>query len=69
MGVRGGVASYPPHWQLHGPAGGTKSFWSVTEKGQAFGKNVVSPESPRETQPHWFSAKGEELLRVMGVLE
>ena len=50
-------------------AGGTKSFWSVTEKGQAFGKNVVSPESPRETQPHWFSAKGEELLRVMGVLE
>lgn len=50
-------------------AGGTKSFWSVTEKGQAFGKNVVHPENPRETQPHWFSAKGEELLRVMGVLE
>ena len=50
-------------------AGGTKSFWSVTEKGQAFGKNVVSPESPRETRPHWFSAKGEEPLRVMGVLE
>lgn len=50
-------------------SGTAKSFWSVTEKGQAFGKNVVSPESPRETQPHWFSAKGEELLRVMGVLE
>ena len=50
-------------------AGGTKSFWSVTEKGLAFGKNVSSPENPRETQPHWFSAKGEELLRVMGVLE
>ena len=50
-------------------AGGTKSFWSVTEKGLAFGKNVSSPENPRETQPHWFSRKGEELLRVMGVLE
>ena len=49
--------------------GATKSFWSVTEKGQAFGKNVSSPENPRETQPHWFSRKGEELLRVMGVQE
>lgn len=49
--------------------GATKSFWSITEKGQAFGKNVSSPENPRETQPHWFSRKGEELLRVMGVLE
>lgn len=29
----------------------------------------VHPENPRETQPHWFSARGEELLRVMGVLE
>lgn len=49
--------------------GATKSFWSVTEKGRAFGKNVSSPENPRETQPHWFSRKGEELLRVMGVQE
>lgn len=47
----------------------TRSFWSVTEEGQEYGKNVVHPENPRETQPHWFSAKGEELLRVMGVLE
>ena len=50
-------------------AGGTKSSWSITEKGLAFGKNISSPENPRETQPHWFSRKGEELLRVMGVLE
>ena len=49
--------------------GATKSFWSITEKGLAFGKNISSPENPRETQPHWFSRKGEELLRVMGVLE
>ena len=52
------------------PSSGTaKSFWSITEKGLAFGKNISSPENPRETQPHWFSRKGEELLRVMGVLE
>ena len=50
-------------------SGTAKSFWSITEKGLAFGKNVSSPENPRETQPHWFSRKGEELLRVMGVLE
>lgn len=41
----------------------------LTERGQAFGKNVSSPENLRETQPHWFSRKGEELLRVMGVLD
>lgn len=50
-------------------SGTAKSFWSITEKGLAFGKNISSPENPRETQPHWFPAKGEELLRVMGVLE
>ena len=50
-------------------SGTAKSFWSVTEEGLAFGKNISSPENPREAQPHWFSAKGEELLRVMGVLE
>jgi hypothetical protein len=42
---------------------------ALTEQGLAFGKNISSPENPRETQPHWFSAKGEELLHVMGVLE
>lgn len=50
-------------------AGTAKSFWSITEEGQEYGKNISSPENPRETQPHWFSAKGEELLRLMGVLE
>ena len=50
-------------------SGTAKSFWSVTEEGQEYGKNVVHPENPRESQPHWFSARGEELLRVMGVLE
>ena len=33
-------------------SGTAKSFWSVTEKGLAFGKNVSSPENTRKTQPH-----------------
>lgn len=50
-------------------AGGTKSFWSITEEGREYGKNVVHPENPRETQPHWFANRGADLLRLMGVLE
>ncbi len=50
-------------------SGTAKSFWSVTEKGLAFGKNISSPENPRETQPHWFANRGADLLRLMGVLE
>jgi len=29
-------------------------FWCVTEKGMAYGKNLTNPQSPRETQPHWY---------------
>lgn len=35
-------------------SGVVKHFWSVTESGEVFGKNVTSPNNPRETQPHWF---------------
>ena len=34
--------------------GAAKKFWSVTEKGSIFGKNVTSPNNPKETQPHWY---------------
>lgn len=37
-------------------------FWSVTEFGARFGKNVTSPASPRETQPHWYVDRFAELL-------
>lgn len=35
-------------------SGVVKHFWSVTESGEVFGKNVTNPNNPRETQPHWF---------------
>lgn len=40
-------------------------FWSVTEAGARFGKNVTTPSSPKETQPHWFSARFPELLKAI----
>jgi hypothetical protein len=44
----------------------TIDFWSVTEKGMAFGKNLTSPQSPRETQPHWYVDRFLELAKLVG---
>lgn len=44
----------------------TVEFWSVTEKGLAFGKNLTSPQSPRETQPHWYVDRFLELAKLVG---
>ena len=41
--------------------GGVKPFWSITPRGLEFGKNMVAPESPRETVPHWYIHKFDEL--------
>lgn len=41
-------------------------FWSVTEKGLKFGKNLTSPQSPRETQPHWYVDRFLELADLIG---
>lgn len=41
--------------------GEDKHFWLITEKGQRFGKNLTSPASPRETQPHWYTERFDEL--------
>lgn len=46
---------------------GTKTFWSVTTKGESYGKNVTNSKNQRETQPHWYVAKFAELLEVAGV--
>lgn len=40
---------------------GPKQFWSITEKGQRYGKNLTNPQSPRETQPHWYTERFVEL--------
>ncbi|MEQ4898228.1 MULTISPECIES: KilA-N domain-containing protein [Proteus] len=43
----------------------TKEFWSVTARGCQFGKNMTSPNNPRETQPHFFESKTDELIRMV----
>lgn len=42
------------------------SYWCVTAVGLEYGKNVTSPQSPLQTQPHWFSDKFSELLKALG---
>ena len=44
--------------------GTVKKFWSVTEAGQKYGKNVTSPSNPKETQPHWYRDTFKELVRL-----
>lgn len=46
-------------------SGGTKQFWCVTDAGLKYGKNVVSPQSPRETQPHWYRSTFADLLSLI----
>lgn len=45
--------------------GKSKAFWCVTVAGEQYGKNVVSPESPRETQPHWYRSRFGDLLDAL----
>ena len=40
---------------------GEKEFWSITDKGLRFGKNITNPTNPRETQPHWYIETFAEL--------
>lgn len=42
-------------------ANGMKHFWVVSEKGLRFGKNITNPNSPRETQPHWYESRFADL--------
>ena len=44
--------------------GVSKRFWSVTDAGLKYGKNVVSPSNPKETQPHWYKSTFKELVRT-----
>ena len=43
--------------------GGVKKF-KVCMNAE-YGKNVTSPNNPRETQPHWYVSKFEELLGLV----
>lgn len=42
---------------------GERQFWSITAAGLRFGKNITSPNSPRETQPHFYESRFSELLQ------
>ncbi|MEN3257488.1 KilA-N domain-containing protein [Sodalis endosymbiont of Spalangia cameroni] len=42
-----------------------KMFWSLTEKGLQFGKNLTDPANPRQTQPHFYDSQFPRLLAVM----
>lgn len=49
--------------------GMVKHYWSITDKGLQYGKNITSTQSQRETQPHWYVEKfGELLWSVSGLL-
>ncbi|CRL46246.1 KilA-N domain protein [Sodalis glossinidius str. 'morsitans'] len=42
-----------------------KMFWSLTEKGLQFGKNLTDPANPRQTQLHFYDSQFPRLLAVM----
>lgn len=44
----------------------TVTFWAITDKGLRFGKNLTSPQCPRETQPHWYVDRFPELAALVG---
>ena len=48
-----------------GAKSGIKRFWCVTDLGLEYGKNLTSPSSPRETQPHWYVDRFAELHRIV----
>jgi len=49
-----------------GSNGEVKEFKSLTDKGLRYGKNLINPKSPKETQPHYYQSTFKEL---MGLLE
>lgn len=44
-------------------------YWCLTHLGLEYGKNVTSPQSPRQTQPHWYEDKFDELLQTLGLVK
>lgn len=46
--------------------GRDRKYWNITTLGLEYGKNITSPHNPRETQPHWYVNKFEELLELVG---
>lgn len=40
-------------------------FYSITDKGSAFGENDVNMNNPNQTQPHWYDNKFAEVLELI----
>lgn len=49
--------------------GDLKHYWCVTVQGEKYGKNLVSTQNTRETQPHWYVDRFGALLKAVGVGE
>ncbi|MEA9994565.1 MULTISPECIES: Rha family transcriptional regulator [unclassified Pseudomonas] len=61
-----GAAGYLKTMQRKNSKQEMVDFWSITDKGLRFGKNLTSPQSPRETQPHWYVDRFLELAGLIG---
>lgn len=46
---------------------GVAYFWSLTDAGLKYGKNVSNPKNQRETQPHWYESKFCELAQLLRI--
>ena len=44
---------------------GEKHFWTIVGDGEKYAKNLTDPKSPRQTQPHFFRGRFNELRRVL----
>lgn len=62
------AAGYLETLTRQGSRGQEKQFKSVTQEGLRYGKNVSNPQSPRETQPHWYDSRFEELMTELGII-
>lgn len=45
--------------------GSEKRYWSITESGLLYGKNITSPSNPKETQPHWYQCKANQIKQII----
>lgn len=48
-----------------GRGGAQRWFWTITEQGLQYGKNVTSPNNQLETQLHWYVSKADEIKFIV----
>lgn len=46
---------------------GIKVYKALTEKGLKYGENLISPNNPKETQPHYYVDTFEELYKSLSI--